>query len=85
MKRCFLSVALCLAADVNFAHGPQAETERQLNEAARLLEIKAKQLERSRLQAERMGRLLERWEKQADRYDKLLEQWELQTGKQPAR
>ena len=84
MKRGLLSVVLCLAANGTFAHEPQGEKDRQLKEAARLLEIKAKQLERFRLRAERMERLLERWETQADRYGKLLEQWESQTGKQPA-
>ena len=84
MKNGLFSVVLCLAANVTLAHEPQGETDRQLKEAARLLEIKAKQLERSRLRAERMERLLDRWEKQADRYDKLLEQWESQTGRPPA-
>ncbi len=85
IKRGLLSAVLCLVANVALAHEPQAEIDRQLKEAARLQEIKAKQLERSRIQAERMERLLKRWESQADRYDKLLEQWEAQTGKQPGK
>ncbi len=83
MKRGFISVVLCLAADITFAHEPQGEIDRQLKDSARMHAIKAMQVDRSRLQAERMERLLDRWESQADRYDRLLDKWEAQTGKQP--
>ena len=63
------------------AEEQRKETARQLKESARLQLLTEKQLEKSRLQAERMDRLLDRWEAQADRYDRLLEKWSSQTGR----
>lgn len=54
--------------------------QRQLKNSEQQIKEGARQLEINNTHLERMGILLERWEKQADRYDAILEKWEKQNG-----
>ena len=82
---CLVALLGCDNQALTSSSDVDAEYDRQMKQAAKQLEVSAKQqeeaqrqLKNSAKQADRLEKLLQRWEQQADRQDKILDRQERQ-------